>query len=104
ALRAYMIDSPAVKGEPLRFSERGLKEIVRTVVLPYWNALSFFTTYASVDGYDPRRVDAPKVSERPEIDRWVLSVLQSLVTDVNREMEGYRLYNVVPRLVTFIDD
>lgn len=106
ALRAYMIDSPVVRGEPLKFSERGLKEIVRTVVLPYWNALSFFTTYASVDGYDPRSAEwkAPAPSERPDIDRWALSVLQSLVQDVNTEMEGYRLYTVVPRLVRFIDD
>jgi isoleucyl-tRNA synthetase len=104
ALRAYLIDSPVVRGEPLRFSERGLKEIVRTVVLPFWNALSFFTTYAEVDGFDPRRSTAPAVAERPDIDRWVLSVLQSLTADVNREMEGYRLYNVVPRLVHFIDD
>lgn len=104
ALRAYMIDSPVVRGEPLRFSERGLKEIVRTVVLPYWNALSFFTTYASVDGYDPRVAKAPQLEERPDIDRWILSVLTSLLSDVNREMEAYRLYNVVPRLVEFIDD
>lgn len=104
ALRAYMINSPVVRGEPLRFSERGLKEIVRTVVLPYWNALSFFTTYASLDGYDPRTATPPAVQDRPAIDRWVLSVLQTLVQDVNREMEGYRLYNVVPRLVLFIDD
>jgi len=104
ALRAYMIDSPVVRGEPLRFSERGLREIVRTVVLPYWNALSFFTTYAVVDGYDPRTWQAPEPSKRPDIDRWMLSVLQSLVHDVNVEMEGYRLYNVVPRLVAFIDD
>src|SRR5690606_6768448 len=93
-----------VRGEPLRFSERGLKEIVRTVVLPYWNALSFFTTYASVDGYDPRTAEPPVLEARPDVDRWILSVLQSLVADVNREMEGYRLYNVVPRLVRFIDD
>jgi isoleucyl-tRNA synthetase len=104
ALRAYMIDSPVVRGEPLRFSERGLREIVRTVILPFWNATSFFSTYAAVDGYDPRTWKAPPPSERPDIDRWVLSVLQSLVADVNREMEGYRLYNVVPRLVAFIDD
>ncbi len=104
ALRAYMIDSPVVKGEPLRFSERGLKEIVRTVVLPYWNSLCFFNTYAVVDGYDPRSALRPPVASRPDIDRWVLSVLQSLIHDVNREMEGYRLYNVVPRLVSFIDD
>jgi isoleucyl-tRNA synthetase len=106
ALRAYLIDSPVVRGEPLRFSEAGLREIVRTVVLPYWNAISFFTTYAAVDGYHPESgrwpVRAP--AARAEIDRWILSVLQSLVLDVNREMEAYRLYNVVPRLVGFIDD
>ncbi len=106
ALRAYLIDSPVVRGEPLRFSEKGLKEIVRTVVLPYWNALSFFTTYAELDGFDPRATEwaAPAVSARPDGDRWILSVLQSLVRDVNTEMEAYRLYNVVPRLVSFIDD
>jgi len=104
ALRAYLIDSPVVRGEPLRFSERGLKEIVRTVLLPFWNALSFFTTYAEVDGFDPRRSEAAPPEKRADIDRWVISVLQSLIADVNREMEGYRLYNVVPRLVHFIDD
>ncbi|MBA3707397.1 MAG: isoleucine--tRNA ligase [Planctomycetes bacterium] len=104
ALRAYLIDSPVVRAEPLRFSEAGLKEIVRTVVLPYWNALSLFTTYASVDGYDPRTWSAAPLAERTEMDRWIVSVLQSLVRDVNAEMEAYRLYKVVPRLVAFIDD
>lgn len=104
ALRAYLIDSPVVRGEPLRFSERGLEQIVRTVVLPFWNALSFFCTYARVDGYDPRAKAAPALAERPDVDRWVVSVLQSLVADVNREMQAYRLYAVVPRLVRFIDD
>jgi isoleucyl-tRNA synthetase len=103
ALRAYLIDSPVVRAEPLRFSERGLREIVRTVVLPYWNALSFFGTYASVDGWDPGSRAARPVSERAELDRYVLSVLESLIRDVNREMEAYRLYAVVPRLVDFID-
>src|SRR5690606_34826257 len=106
ALRAYMTDAPGVRGEPLKFSEQGLKESVRTVLLPYWNALSFFTTYAQVDGYHPLSAEwqAPPLEARPDIDRWAISVLQSLVRDVNREMEGYRLYSVVPRLVRFIDD
>jgi len=104
ALRAYMIDSPVVRAEELRFDEAGLKEIVRTVVLPYWNVLSFFTTYAEIDGYDPRTWTADPVAQRPDIDRWILSVLQSLSRDVNTEMEAYRLYTVVPRLVSFIDD
>ncbi len=104
ALRAYMIDSPVVRAEELRFDEAGLKEIVRTVILPYWNVLSFFTTYASVDRWDPRTSEAAPLAERADIDRWILSVLQSLVRDVNAEMEAYRLYTVVPRLVAFIDD
>jgi isoleucyl-tRNA synthetase len=104
ALRAYLIDSPVVKGEPLRFSERGLKEIVRSVMLPYWNSLSFFTMYAEIDNFDPRTSTALSISQRPDIDRWVLSVLQSLVADVNVEMERYRLDAVVPRLLSFIDD
>jgi isoleucyl-tRNA synthetase len=103
ALRAYLIDSPVVRAEPLKFSESGLKEIVRTVVLPYWNALSFFTTYAAVDGFDPRTWTARTPRDRRPVDRWVLSVMQSLIRDVNTEMEAYRLYNVVPRLVEFID-
>jgi isoleucyl-tRNA synthetase len=103
ALRAYLIDSPVVRAEPLRFSEKGLREIVRTVVLPYWNSLSFFTTYAIVDGFDPRNHCARAIHERAELDRYILSALESLVRDVNVEMEGYRLYNVVPRLVSFID-
>jgi isoleucyl-tRNA synthetase len=102
-LRAYLINSPVVRAEPLRFSETGLKEIVRTVVLPYWNALSFFTTYAIVDGFQPTASKGRPFAERAELDRFVLSSLQSLVRDVNREMEGYRLYNVVPRLTWFID-
>ena len=104
ALRAYMIDSPVVRAEELRFDEAGLKEIVRTVVLPYWNVLSFFTTYASVDRWDPRAGGAAPVAERADIDRWILSVQESLIRDVNLEMEAYRLYTVVPRLVAFIDD
>jgi isoleucyl-tRNA synthetase len=103
ALRAYLIDSPVVRAESLRFSERGLREIVRTVVLPYWNALSFFITYASVDGWAPGRTVARPVKDRSELDRFVLSELESLVSDVNREMEAYRLYAVVPRLLAFID-
>jgi isoleucyl-tRNA synthetase len=102
-LRAYLIDSPVVRAEPLRFSDTGLKEIVRTVVLPYWNALAFFTTYAIVDGFRPGESKARPIAQRAELDRFILSSLASLVSDVHREMEGYRLYNVVPRLVWFID-
>jgi isoleucyl-tRNA synthetase len=105
ALRAYLINSPVLRAEPLRFSEQGVRDVVRTVLLPYWNAFSFFTTYAEADGITRQDLEAaPPVAERPELDRWIVSVLQSLIRDVNREMEHYRLYAVVPPILGFIDD
>ncbi len=105
ALRAFLINSPVVRAEPLRFTERGVREVVRTVLLPYWNAYSFFTMYASAEGLSSADLSAAApAADRPEIDRWILSVLQSLIKTVNEEMEGYYLYNVIPPLIDFVDD
>ena len=105
ALRAYLINSPLMRAESLRFSESGVREVVRTVLLPLWNAFSFFTTYAEADGITMSDLrSAPPVAERPELDQWLLSVLQSLILQVNDEMEGYYLYNVVGPTLSFIDD
>ncbi len=103
ALRAYLINSPVVRGEPLRFSEDGVKEVVRTVLLPLWNAYSFFTTYAEADSITASDIEgAPPLEDRPEMDRWIISVLQSLVASVNEQMEAYRLFSVVPPIMGFV--
>ncbi len=105
AVRAYLIDSPVLRAEPLRFSEAGVREVVRTVILPFWNAYSFFTTYAEADGMRYHDLHAaPPAAERPEIDRWILSVLQSLIGQTNRLMEGYYLYAVVSPALGFVND
>ncbi len=104
ALRAYLIDSPVVRADPLRFSETGVRDVVRSVLLPLWNAYSFFTTYAEADRITAADlVSAPPVADRPEIDRWILSVLQSLIRDVNEEMEAYRLYSFIPPVIGFVE-
>jgi len=102
ALRAYLIDSPVVRADPLRFSEAGVKDVVRSVLLPLKNSWGFFTQYAIIDGWTPQD-DRPAVADRSELDQWILSMLQSLVDDVNTQMEGYYLYNVVHPLLGFID-
>lgn len=105
ALRAYLINSPVLRAEPLRFSNEGVREVVRTVLLPLWNTYSFFTTYAEADSITLADLAAaPPPEERPELDRWILSVLQTLVASINREMEGYYLYAVIPPVIGFIDD
>jgi isoleucyl-tRNA synthetase len=104
ALRAFLINSPVLRAEPVRFSGEGVREVVRSVLLPLWNAYSFFTTYAEADGITLADLSsAPPPGERAELDRWILSVLQSLTDEVNQQMEGYYLYNVIPPTLGFID-
>jgi len=102
ALRLYLIDSPVVNAKDLRFTESGVQERVRSVLLPLWNAYSFLTLYAHYDGWEPDGV-APE-PEVNELDGWVLSRLQTLVQQVRERMEAYELFRVVPALLEFIDD
>ena len=105
ALRSYLINSPVLRGEPVRFTESGLRDVVRSVMIPLWNAYSFFTTYAEADGISVTDIDsAPAVADRPELDRWILSTLQSLIATVNEQMEGYYLYAVIKPTLAFIED
>lgn len=103
ALRAFLVTSPAVRAEPMRFSETGVREVVRAVILPLWNCYSFFATYAAAEGWTPPAKATP-LADRALLDRWICSVLQSVVADVNREMQQYRLFAVIPRVLGFIDD
>jgi isoleucyl-tRNA synthetase len=102
ALRLFLINSPAVKAEDLRFSEKGVMEMSRAVLLPFWNAYAFFVTYANVDGWKPAGIEPP--AGGTELDRWIVSLLNDVISSVNEEMERYNLYKVVPHLVDFIDN
>lgn len=105
ALRAYLINSPVVRGEPLVFSEAGVKEVVRSVILPMHHAWSFFVQYANIDNIDAEvLLNKGLDSERSETDRWIISKLNSLTAQVNEHMEGYYLFKVIPLMVEFIDD
>jgi isoleucyl-tRNA synthetase len=101
ALRLYMINSPLVRAEELKFSDAGVKDMVRRVLLPWYNAFKFFQTYATVDKWDPSK----DFSTGDNIlDQWVISRLQTLISNVSTEMENYKLYNVIPALFEFIEE
>ncbi|MGE0823838.1 MAG: isoleucine--tRNA ligase [Candidatus Binatia bacterium] len=102
ALRLFLINSPLVRAEELRFSENGVRDTVRRVLLPWWNAYKFFVTYALVDQWKPART--PQDPSPNILDRWILSRQQTVVRRTCEEMEGYRLYNVVPALLDFLDE
>ncbi len=105
AMRAYLMSSPASHAEDLRFSENGVKEMVRSVLLPFWNAYSFLVTYARADGWEPDHFDESRMQALGnELDRWIVSHFQSLVRKVDEKMAVYHLYEVVPEVISFIDE
>ena len=106
AIRLFMINSAALKAEDLRFSEEGVKGIVKQVMLPLWNAVSFFISNHNADAAKGQLTWHPgdKVESTNELDRWMLANLQELSENVEREMKAYRLYNVVPAVIAAIDD
>ena len=100
ALRFYLLSSPIVSAENLNFSEKDLGETSRNVFRMLWNSYSFFTTYASIDNWEPKK-NAP-VSENI-LDRWMLSELQMLIREATSSMEQYELSRATRAFLPFID-
>ncbi|XP_004870143.1 isoleucine--tRNA ligase, cytoplasmic isoform X3 [Heterocephalus glaber] len=107
ALRLYLINSPMVRAENLRFKEEGVRNVLKDVLLPWYNAYRLFIQNA-LRLHKEEEIqflyNENTVKESPNItDRWILSFMQSLLGFFETEMAAYRLYTVVPRLVKFVD-
>ena len=102
ALRWYMLTN-AQPWDNLRFDEAGVDEIRRKFFGTLYNTYSFFALYANVDGFDPA---APKVpySERPELDRWIISLLNTLIRDVRAAYEDYDVTSAGRMIQEFVCD
>lgn len=100
-LRLYLINSGLVKAEEQRFSDDGVKDMVRRALLPWFNSFKFLNTYAKIDNWNfaTNYVESDNIT-----DNWILSNLQTLKKNIENEMENYHLYNVVPALFDFIED
>ena len=86
ALRWYMYVSAPPEANR-RFGPNLVRDVVRDYFLTLWNTYKFFVTYANLD--KPRLNDAPPLSARPEIDRWLLARLQNLIAQVTERLEAY---------------
>ncbi len=87
ALRWYMITNSA-PWDNLRFNEEGVKEVTRSFFGKLYQTYSFFTMYANVDGFTFEEPEVP-MCERPELDRWIISELNTLVKNVNNCLNDY---------------
>lgn len=103
ALRMYIINSPVVRGEPLRFRELGVQNVLKDVLLPLFHATKFFISNAILCINMGGQVSLDNVSSN-EMDRWILASTQSLLRYVREEMKKYQLYNVVPGILRFVVD
>ena len=101
ALRWYLFTA-SHPGEPRRFSGKLVSETLRKVMLTLWNIYSFFVGYAEIDKFDPSKTREDWKPEN-ELDRWVLSELQTLIAQTNDYMEGYDPTNAGRRIQEFID-
>ena len=102
AIRLYMIYSPVVKAESLKFSENGVKQLMRDLLIPWWNAYSFFVTYANVDGFNDAEVVYPESAN--VLDKWIVSSMETLINDVTAAMDAYDLQKSVRPFVKFVED
>ena len=102
ALRWYMLTN-AQPWDNLRFDVGGVDEVRRKFFGTLYNTYSFFALYANIDGFDPS-AEAVPMSERPEIDRWVISLLNTLVKDVTAAYEDYDITTAGRLIQDFVCD
>lgn len=101
AIRLFFLNSPAVVAEDLKFSERSVELELRQVLIPFWNSFVFLSTYANIYEWQPKM----SMSTLPEsdLDRWILSLLQTVILEVTEGLDRYELNQAVGPLVGFID-
>jgi isoleucyl-tRNA synthetase len=98
ALRLYLINSPVVRAESLRFKESGVKDVVAKVLLPLWNSYNFFEGQVQLlektEGIDFVFNDQSGALNTNVMDAWILASCQSLVKHVKDEMTGTKRISI----------
>jgi len=102
ALRWYMLTN-SQPWDNLRFDANGVDEVRRKFFGTLYNTYSFFALYANIDGFDPKSEAVP-MAERPEIDRWIISLLNTLVKDVVAAYEDYDITTAGRLIQDFVCD
>lgn len=108
SLRLYLINSVAVRAENLKFQEKGVSDITKNFLLPYYHSFRFFSQEVTrfENTHQTRFVFFEKnVFENDNImDQWLFSSVQNLIKCVHVEMKTYKLYNVLPKLLNFMEN
>ena len=101
-LRWYMIANSS-PWDNLKYDPEGVRETSRKLFATLYNTYSFFALYANVDGFDNSEPQVP-VAERPEIDRWILSLLNTLIREVEDALDDYEPTKAARAINDFVND
>jgi len=97
AMRYYMINSPAIHAEDLNFSEKGVDEILKKIILKVKNVYSFYELYASKD------LEERTLSENV-LDKWIIARLNQLNTEITKGLDNYELDRATRPILDFVED
>jgi isoleucyl-tRNA synthetase len=100
ALRLFLVHSAVVKADDLRYSDDGVREVMKSIIIPLWNAYSFFVTYANIDKVAASC--APEKCVNP-LDQWILSETQTLIEKTGGALDVYDLSRAIDSILRFID-
>lgn len=101
-VRWYMIANSA-PWDNLKFNPEGIREVSRKLFSTIYNTYSFLTLYANVDGFTGAEKQVP-LAERPEIDRWILSLLNTLIKEVTAALDDYEPTRAARQINDFVND
>ena len=101
-VRWYMISNSS-PWDNLKFDETGIQEVARKLFSTIYNTYSFFALYANVDGFTGEEKQVP-VDQRPEIDRWILSLLNTLIKNVTEDLDDYHPTKAARAISDFVND
>ncbi|MCR5385789.1 MAG: isoleucine--tRNA ligase [Treponema sp.] len=103
AIRLFLMHSAVVKADEIRYSDEGVRDVLKSIIIPLWNSYSFFVTYANIDKITCTGHEFDSKLPSNPLDRWLLSVTQSLIKKVTEAMEQYDLSGAIDPIIDFID-
>ena len=101
ALRLFLMRSNVVRGEDLKYSDDGVREVLRQIIIPLWSAYSFFITYANIDNI---RAQGNRKGSTHPFDLWIYSECERLIIMVRTALDNYDLQKATEPIIEFIDN
>lgn len=104
AIRLFLMHSAVVRADEIRYSDASVRDVLKSIIIPWWNSYSFFITYANIDKVSPTgHLFDNKMPSNP-LDAWLLSITQGLIEDVSKSLDEYDLSGAIDPIIKFIDE